>query len=651
MRAAGEGVSKCEGPSIIPALDQRFGGILTLTMKGLAPIHLGLAIAFGLTLSAVAFTAHSRQGSVLSLLPRSQITPSSKDVKVDPTSGSGASGYSLSISPGSDSYPGVNFKPLTAVWNLSAYGHVDARIWNSGSKPIYVSLRVDNGGNWQDNPWNAEGALIQPGQHGVIRTIFGYSYGFKKGFALDSSKVVNFVVFASKSDAPQSLRIESLEAAGKPDEQPPVSPDDVRVKPIGGVIFDVANSAPEAKIWTQGEIEANSGTSVPAASFPISQNPGILRISPRLGRWDLSSQTQVIVSLRNQGGVSVRPRLRIESNGGNSDWMVVEKQLAPGATHDYVVPFSHHVDLNQTPLTGLITSDAVSAIAVSVTPSDQPRQLEIRLIKATVKAAILPTWLGKRPPVPGDWVQTLDDEFDGNVLNKTIWKSTGENYYDKLSHWSARNVLIGNGLARLRYEKKTGYQNDDPKLTSTPYASGYLDSYGIWTQKYGYFESRMKVPTAPGLWPAFWMMPDRGLKAGPEQWKRQDTANGGMEFDIMEHLTRWGPYRFNIAMHYDGYEKDHKQIGSDKIYAEPDKDGYVTCGLLWTPGLLAYYFNGHEVLRWQNPRVSTVQADLMFTMPMGGWDNNALDDSQLPADFVIDYVRIWQRKDLNSASK
>ena len=38
----------------------------------------------------------------------------------------------------------------------------------------------------------------------------------------------------------------------------------------------------------------------------------------------------------------------------------------------------------------------------------------------------------------------------------------------------------------------------------------------------------------------------------------------------------------------------------------------------------------------------------MFTLPMGGWDNNALDDARLPADFVVDYVRVWQRKDLAS---
>ena len=32
----------------------------------------------------------------------------------------------------------------------------------------------------------------------------------------------------------------------------------------------------------------------------------------------------------------------------------------------------------------------------------------------------------------------------------------------------------------------------------------------------------------------------------------------------------------------------------------------------------------------------------------GGWDNNAVDDAQLPADYLIDYVRVWQRKDFAS---
>ena len=214
-------------------------------------------------------------------------------------------------------------------------------------------------------------------------------------------------------------------------------------------------------------------------------------------------------------------------------------------------------------------------------------------------------------------------------------------------------------MVKLRYEKKTGIQNDGAKDLSeyaggflakdkqTGYTSGFLDTFGKWAQRYGYFEARMKLPTAPGLWPCFWMVPERGPAAGI-WWKRGSTGDGGMEFDIMEHLTRWGPHRFNIAMHWDGYEKDHKATGSVWNYCQPDKDGFITCGLLWTPGSAVYYCGGKELLRWEDPRVASVPEQMMFTLPMGGWDNSAIDDAQLPADFIVDYVRVWQRKDLAS---
>jgi hypothetical protein len=38
----------------------------------------------------------------------------------------------------------------------------------------------------------------------------------------------------------------------------------------------------------------------------------------------------------------------------------------------------------------------------------------------------------------------------------------------------------------------------------------------------------------------------------------------------------------------------------------------------------------------------------MFTIPQGGWDNDPIDNTRLPDDFIIDYVRVWQRKDLAS---
>ncbi len=118
----------------------------------------------------------------------------------------------------------------------------------------------------------------------------------------------------------------------------------------------------------------------------------------------------------------------------------------------------------------------------------------------------------------------------------------------------------------------------------------------------------------------------------------------------MEHLTRWGPYRYNIALHFDGYGKEHKSVGSPFNYVQADKDGFITPGLLWLPGSMVFYCNGKELWRWDDPRVSTVPSQFIFEVTTGGWDNNKVDDKQLPADYLVDYVRVWQRKDLASGA-
>jgi len=63
-----------------------------------------------------------------------------------------------------------------------------------------------------------------------------------------------------------------------------------------------------------------------------------------------------------------------------------------------------------------------------------------------------------------------------------------------------------------------------------------------------------------------------------------------------------------------------------------------------------FYCNDKEVGRWEDPRVSTVPSAFIIEMTTGGWDNNAVDDKHLPANYLIDYVRVWQRKDPASGS-
>jgi hypothetical protein len=51
------------------------------------------------------------------------------------------------------------------------------------------------------------------------------------------------------------------------------------------------------------------------------------------------------------------------------------------------------------------------------------------------------------------------------------------------------------------------------------------------------------------------------------------------------------PFRPPGSPHFqNAADKEHIAVGSDKIYVEADKDGFITCGLLWTPGSTIYYF-------------------------------------------------------------
>ncbi len=568
------------------------------------------------------------------------LTPSSAQITV--TRSTEPASVIVTIAPGEEGYPGVSLKPEGGAWDLSKFGHVEARLVNLGEKATSISLRVDNAGNWQDNPWNTESVFLKPGEAGTVSTIFGYAYGKKPNYALRPEAVSNVLFFAGKSDVVQKFRIESLQAAGPAGEKPPVDPDSIRIKPENGFLLG-RRIEPKVSIVMNNTLPSLDNGAL-RIQFPANQSDQRMTYKPLQGRWDLREALQLRVLLKNEGATPITAKLRLESNGGPSDW--VTQTLEAGTQKEVVVPFSdaasHHLagkeKLNK------INNDAVSALVIEADKADAERTLLVQSIKADLPTLQLPVWLGQRPPVEGDWVKTLDENFDG-PLDTSIWEVLGENYWDKQSHFSKDNVLIENGAAKIRYEKKTGFHNDDPKRNQTDWQSGYLHTFDKWAQRYGYFEARMKLPRSPGLWPAFWMMPDRGRGDDVKNF-RQDTGNGGMEFDIMEHLTRWGPNRYNIAMHYDGYGKDHKSIGTDKLYVQPDKDGYITAGLLWTPGLAVYYGNGVELARWEDTRISNVPEILMFTLPMGGWDNDALDIKKLPADFLIDYVRVWQRKDL-----
>ena len=82
-------------------------------------------------------------------------------------------------------------------------------------------------------------------------------------------------------------------------------------------------------------------------------------------------------------------------------------------------------------------------------------KLRVESITAAAPPAALPDWLGKRPPVPGDWVKTFDEEFDGPTIDQKKWNIYGPNYWDRASHWTKDNLILEGGMAKIPLREET----------------------------------------------------------------------------------------------------------------------------------------------------------------------------------------------------
>lgn len=585
-------------------------------------------------------------------------------------------GIDVTVQPnGISKFPGIVIIPEPA-WDASGFGHVEMKVTNNGTKPIRANLRLDNEGSWQENRWSANVLTVKPGQSRVIPSLFGYQYN-APGWALKPEAIIRATIFIGKSDVEQKFRIEAIHAAGPAGEKPYIDPNTVAVKPSGGIVLGGTASIDASKqIVPKGGAKGvlgNDGKSIQIDFSGGGKNESIL-FKPAAGMWNLNQHLQVRARIRNIGTSPITPSARLESRGGMSETISAKAPIASGAEGEIVVPFAAAVPwkipcnekeestlelkkewTENTPGTGTTYKSNITT-GIAFLPDNSPgaKSFLVTSIMADMPPLHLPAWLGKKPPVDGDWVKTLDENFDDNAINPHRWNIYTEKewHLGANTHYTKENVIVKDGKLFLRVEKKSGHHNDNPDFLTNDYATGYADTFGKWTQRYGYFEARMKLPGAPNMFPAFWLMPDRGINTPDNGYgksnARNNTKNGGMEFDIMETLSIWGPHRHDFGMHWDGYMKFHKSNGMFTAYVQPDKDGFITVGMLWTPGVVVMYDNGKESARWESPRIANIQEYIILTALTGGWESEPMDNAQLPSEFVFDYIRVWQRKDLAS---
>jgi beta-glucanase (GH16 family) len=247
---------------------------------------------------------------------------------------------------------------------------------------------------------------------------------------------------------------------------------------------------------------------------------------------------------------------------------------------------------------------------------------------------------GPGRPKPGDVdskgrVLTFADEFDGPQIDRNVWgNETGLVRNDELQCYTtdAKNQFIENGDLVIRgiHESACG----------GTYTSASLTTEGHQSFKYGLLEARIRVPSAKGSWPAFWLLPANKAKYGSNWWP------AGGEVDILEVVSQTSKTVYGTA-HYQ-QNSDHGSSGKSIDLSASVSADYHVFAIEWTSTQIDWFVDGvhyHSFDTTQDfdgfqPFQESFYAILNFAIG-GSWPE-APDAAKYPDEMRVDWIRYWK---------
>lgn len=252
-----------------------------------------------------------------------------------------------------------------------------------------------------------------------------------------------------------------------------------------------------------------------------------------------------------------------------------------------------------------------------------------------------------------DYKLVWADEFNKNGLpNEKNWNyETGfvrnqeDQWYQKENAYCKEGFLIiearkenranPNFISKNHRDWKK--QRDSIKVTSS-----CLITQGKHSWQYGRFEMRAKIPVKNGMWPAFWTLGIDG------NWP----ANG--EIDIMEYYTgkilanaAWKSDKQNVA-----WDSEIKKLTDFKDNSWADKFHIWTMD--WDADTIKLYVDNQLLneISVKDANQNTDQKIFPFQQPhyllvnlaVGGINGGKLTQDSFPSKYIIDYIRVYQKK-------
>ncbi len=247
---------------------------------------------------------------------------------------------------------------------------------------------------------------------------------------------------------------------------------------------------------------------------------------------------------------------------------------------------------------------------------------------------------------PG-WTLVWSDEFDGGDgsapdSRKWTYDLGGSGWgNNELESYTSRsqNVSIEDGKLAITALKET-YTGPDGALKN--YTSARLKTLGLFSQEYGRFEARIKIPYGQGLWPAFWIMGDDIAKDG---WP----ACG--EIDIMENIGK-EPSTNHGSMHGPGYSGGEALTTVFKLSSgQQFSDSFHVFAIEWEPNIVHFYVDNYLYSSFTSadvpggkPWVFNHRFFIILNVAVGGdWPGPPDGSTVFPQAMLVDYVRVYKR--------
>lgn len=270
---------------------------------------------------------------------------------------------------------------------------------------------------------------------------------------------------------------------------------------------------------------------------------------------------------------------------------------------------------------------------------------------------------GTDAAAPPGWVLTWSDEFntaDGTQPDPSKWTyDLGDGTSAGSPGWgnaelesytnNTQNVVIQGGNLAI-----TARVSTDASLmcngTVCGYTSGRIHTQGKFSQTYGRFEARIKIPSGSGVWPAFWMMGEQFTQANWPQYG---------EIDVMENAGSMGN-EVRGSIHGPGGSAtytDNGLSGPDDLATGNFSDAFHVFAMEWDVGTISFFVDSTKYYTVTTAEVTAVGQGatwpfdndpnfilLNFAVDSGNFGDPPNAQTVWPQQMLVDYVRVYKKQ-------